>query len=139
MAQDDSSGGPIHERRTVGELFKGAYRSAAQERHLESIEDRALPAVTTLPYDLSVARVFGKICADLERSGNALPDADLQIAATALYHDLDVYRHFLYPGGDAPALGPEFAVDRIVASRVLPPPRATTQMSWSRLRVDCGT
>ena len=83
---------------TVGELFKGAYRSAAKERHLKNIEERVLPAVTTLPYDLSIARVFGKIRADLERSRNILPDADLQIAATALYHDLELVtgnlRHF---------------------------------------------
>jgi len=83
---------------TVGELFKGAYRSAARERHLENIEQRVLPAVTILPYDLSVARVFGMIRADLELSGNILPDADLQIAATAIYHDLELVtgniRHF---------------------------------------------
>jgi len=83
---------------TVGELFKGAYRSAAKERHLKNIEERVLPAVTTLPYDLSIARVFGKIRAALERNGNILPDADLQIAATALYHDLELVtgnlRHF---------------------------------------------
>lgn len=83
---------------TVGELFKGAYRSAAKERHLKNIEDRVLPAVTILPFDLSTARVFGMIRADLERNGNILPDADLQIAATALYHDLELVtgnlRHF---------------------------------------------
>jgi len=83
---------------TVGELFKGAYRSAARERHLENIDQRVLPAVTILPYDLSVARVFGMIRADLELSGNLLPDADLQIAATAIYHDLELVtgniRHF---------------------------------------------
>jgi tRNA(fMet)-specific endonuclease VapC len=83
---------------TVGELFKGAYRSAAIERHLENIELRVLPAVTSLPFDLSVARVFGMIRADLERGGNILPDADLQIAATAIHHDLELVtgniRHF---------------------------------------------
>ena len=83
---------------TVGELFKGAYRSAAKERNLKNIEDRVLPAVTILPFDLSTARVFGMIRADLERNGNILPDADLQIAATALYHDLELVtgnlRHF---------------------------------------------
>jgi len=83
---------------TVGELFKGAYRSSAIERHLKNIEDRVLPAVTVLPYDLSAARVFGKVRADLERAGSILPDADLQIAATALYHDLELVtgnlRHF---------------------------------------------
>ncbi|MDA0327425.1 MAG: type II toxin-antitoxin system VapC family toxin [Gemmatimonadetes bacterium] len=83
---------------TVGELFKGAYRSSAQERHLKNVEERILPAVTTLPYDVGVARVFGKIRARLEQGGNILPDADLQIAATALYHDLELVtgnlRHF---------------------------------------------
>ena len=83
---------------TVGELFKGAYRSSAKERHLTNIEERVLPAVTILPFDLSAARVFGKIRAELERAGNILPDADLQIAATALYHDLELVtgnlRHF---------------------------------------------
>jgi predicted nucleic acid-binding protein len=83
---------------TVGELLKGAYRSAAIERHLENIEERVLPAITILPYDLSVARVFGKVRAELERAGNVLPDADLQIAATALYHNLELVtgtlRHF---------------------------------------------
>ncbi len=34
---------------TVGELFKGAYRSAAKERHLDNLEKRVLPAVTILP------------------------------------------------------------------------------------------
>ena len=57
-----------------------------------------LPAVTILPFDLSVARVFGMIRADLERGGNILPDADLQIAATAIHHDLELVtgniRHF---------------------------------------------
>jgi len=83
---------------TVGELFKGAYRSAARQRHLKNIEERVLPAVTALPYDVSVARVFGKIRAYLEQSGSILPDADLQIAATALYHGLELVtgnlRHF---------------------------------------------
>ena len=83
---------------TVGELFKGAYRSAVRERHLENIEKRVLPAVTVLPFDISAARVFGMIRADLERSGNVLPDADLQVAATAVYHDLELVtgniRHF---------------------------------------------
>ena len=83
---------------TVGELFKGAYRSSARERHLKNIEERVLAAVTALPFDVSVARVFGKVRAHLEETGNILPDADLQIAATALYHDLELVtgnvRHF---------------------------------------------
>ena len=82
----------------IGELYKGAFRSSARDRHLENIEERVLPAVTVLPYDTGVARVFGQIRAHLERTGQVLPDADLQIAATALYHGLQLItgnlRHF---------------------------------------------
>lgn len=83
---------------TVGELFKGAYRSKAKERHLRNIEERVLPAVTVLPYDVATARVFGEIRAQLEETGMILPDADLQIAATAVHHGLELVtgnvRHF---------------------------------------------
>ncbi len=82
----------------IGELFKGAYRSAAEERHLENIETRVLPAVTVLPYDVATARVYGELRARLEEAGQLLADADLQIAATAIYHDLELVtgnlRHF---------------------------------------------
>ncbi|TNF77688.1 MAG: type II toxin-antitoxin system VapC family toxin [Acidobacteria bacterium] len=82
----------------VGELFKGAYRSAARERHLENIEQLILPTVTVLPFDTAVARVFGRIRAELEERGQLLADADLQIAATAVHHGLELVtgnlRHF---------------------------------------------
>ena len=82
----------------IGELYKGAYRSQARHRHLTNIEHRILPAVTTLPYDVPTAKVFGQIRAHLEKEGAILPDADLQIAATAIYHDLELVsgnlRHF---------------------------------------------
>ncbi len=83
---------------SIGELFKGAYRSQANERHLNNIRDRVLPAVTVLPFDTEVAQVFGEISARLERIGQRLADADLQIAATALHHGLVLVtgniRHF---------------------------------------------
>jgi predicted nucleic acid-binding protein len=83
---------------SVGELYHGAYRCAARDRHLANIEKRVLPAVTVLPYDASVARIFGELRADLERAGTRLDDADLQIASTALHHGLELVtgnvRHF---------------------------------------------
>jgi predicted nucleic acid-binding protein len=83
---------------TVGELYQGAYRSSARERHLKNIDERVLPAVTVLPYDAATARVYGQIRAILEVKGKPLADADLQIAATALYHGLELVtgniRHF---------------------------------------------
>jgi len=74
----------------VGELFKGAFRSSAVARHLENVEKRVLPAVTVLPYDVAAARVYGQVRARLESAGRPLADADLQIAATALIHDLEL-------------------------------------------------
>jgi tRNA(fMet)-specific endonuclease VapC len=83
---------------TVGELFHGAYRSEARERHLKNIEERVLPATTSIPYDAAVAKVFGRLRAALEAAGTRLDDADLQIAATAVYHGLELVtgnvRHF---------------------------------------------
>jgi predicted nucleic acid-binding protein len=83
---------------TVGELYQGAYRSASPDRHVENIEAKILPAVTVLPFDVEVAKVFGRIRAGLEAAGKQLPDADLQIAATAIRHDLELVtgnvRHF---------------------------------------------
>lgn len=83
---------------TVGELYKGAFRSEARDRHLRNIDERVLPAVTVLPYDVPVARTFGELRAGLEERSDVLPDADVQIAATALAHDLVLVtgnlRHF---------------------------------------------
>ena len=82
----------------VGELYKGAYRSQAREKHLANIDQRILPAVTVLPYDIDIAKIFGKIRAYLEETGTILPDADVQIAATAIGHSLELVtgnlRHF---------------------------------------------
>jgi predicted nucleic acid-binding protein len=65
---------------------------------LANIRQRVLPAVTVLPYDVAVAEVYGLLSAQLEDSGQARADADLQIAATAVYHNLELVtgnlRHF---------------------------------------------
>ena len=74
----------------IGELYKGAYRSKAQEHHLHNITHRVLPTVTVLDYDVATARVFGEIRAQLEEAGTILPDADLQISATAIQHRLEL-------------------------------------------------
>src|SRR6185503_2783110 len=62
----------------AGELFKGAYRSNAPAKW--------------------VRRIYGQIRAELESVGKMPGEADLQIAATALFHDLELVtgnlRHF---------------------------------------------
>jgi tRNA(fMet)-specific endonuclease VapC len=83
---------------SVGELFRGAFRSTDPERHLTNIESRILPAITVLPYDVAIARVYGEIQARLAEAGQTVADGDLQIAATALHHGLELVtgnlRHF---------------------------------------------
>jgi predicted nucleic acid-binding protein len=83
---------------TIAELYWGAFRSPARERHVRNIETRLLPALRVLGFDAVAARAFGEIKATLEASGRPLADADLQIAAIALTggHELVTgnLRHF---------------------------------------------
>ncbi len=82
----------------IAELYRGAFRSSVPVRHLQSIEERILPALTVLPFDTATARVYGEIQAHLAATGQGLADADLQIAATAIHHNLSLVtgnlRHF---------------------------------------------
>lgn len=71
----------------MGELFEGAFRSG-QARHLDNIERQVIPRLAVLPFDVGAARLFGRLAAGLSAEGRPLADADLQIAATALHHDL---------------------------------------------------
>lgn len=83
---------------TVGELYWGAHRSPARERHLRKIEELLLPALQILPFDAKAAKQFGELKALLEAEGTRLDDADLQIASIALVegHELVTgnLRHF---------------------------------------------
>lgn len=88
---------------SIGELYQGAFRSPNRDQLLRRVDDVLLPEITVLPYDVGVARIFGEIRADLERTGTSPGAADLQIAATALRHDLalvtgNVRHHERVPG-----------------------------------------
>jgi predicted nucleic acid-binding protein len=88
----------------IGELYAGAFRSSGAERHLKNIEARVLPAVNVLAYDGATARVYGRVRAELEAAGRRLADADLQIAATALLHDLELVTGNVKHFGRVPTL-----------------------------------
>lgn len=81
----------------LAELFEGAHLSGSS-RHRENIEREVLPRLAVLPFDVGAARVFGRVSAALQARGRPLPDADVQIASTALYHGLTLVtgnvRHF---------------------------------------------
>ena len=76
---------------TVGELYKGAYRKVATRPDiLQNLQNRILPGLIMLPYSGETARLYGYIYAKLERQGKPLAHADLQIAATAIEHGLEL-------------------------------------------------
>lgn len=73
---------------TLGELFRGAFRLKASDRHLKNIRDRVVPNVMVLPFDAVSAELYGTLHARLFDAGSPLEDFDLMIAAVALQHDL---------------------------------------------------
>ncbi len=75
---------------TASELLHGVHRADTamrRERRLRQVE-ALLEAVSVLPFDLDVARHHSRIWADLAARGNVIGAHDLQIAATALTHEL---------------------------------------------------
>jgi predicted nucleic acid-binding protein len=82
----------------IGELYKGAFECPHTERILANIESDVLPILTVLPYNESIARIYGEISASLAAAGQMFATSDLQIAATALHHGLTLVtgnlRHF---------------------------------------------
>lgn len=84
---------------TVGELVCGAHcvpdRASDLRQRIDAVLSTDLPV---LAFDDQAARRYGELRADLERRGTPIGDADLQIAAIALTHDLTVVtanvRHF---------------------------------------------
>jgi tRNA(fMet)-specific endonuclease VapC len=82
----------------IAELYGVAFRSSHSRRWHKRLEDDILSNVTVLPLDLDCARETGRLHAELARRGEPIGTADLQIAATALVHQLTVVtaneRHF---------------------------------------------
>ena len=82
---------------TVGELVYGAARSGRPDL-AGRIRALLAEAVTVLPFDAAAAGVYGRLRAELERSGRPLAEPDLRIASIALAHDLTLVtgngRHF---------------------------------------------
>jgi tRNA(fMet)-specific endonuclease VapC len=73
---------------TVYEIVYGAYKSARQEHHLQNLKELLLPQVQVADFDMKAAFVCGALRADLERSGETIPSADLQVASIAIAHEL---------------------------------------------------
>lgn len=70
----------------LAELYYGAFSSAHVEENLRSV-DAFRRAARILDFDTAAAVLFGKLKAELKRSGNLLDDSDLFIASVALSAD----------------------------------------------------
>jgi len=68
------------------ELFYGAIKSQRQEENIQKLE-RFFENFVSLPFDDNASDIYGKIRADLERSGKIIGPNDLLIASIALAND----------------------------------------------------
>lgn len=77
----------------LGELFTWAYRRPDPAPALQAIADDLLPHLTELVFDRPCADQFGRVHASLLRQGHPVNASDMQIAATALAHNLTLVTH----------------------------------------------
>jgi tRNA(fMet)-specific endonuclease VapC len=77
---------------TVGELRTWTYRRHVSRKRAVDLE-YFLEEVIVLPVTLNIADRFGELRAGLLDRGQATPEMDLLIAATALVHDLTLVTH----------------------------------------------
>jgi len=77
---------------SVAELTHGAHKSARTAENLARL-DVLFAMLDILPFDDVAARYFGMQKSQLELAGNKIADLDLQIASTAVVHDLTLVTH----------------------------------------------
>lgn len=77
---------------SASELLHGLHRAntAARRARRENFVENILRLLPILDFDLSVARVYAQIWADVRVAGFTVGTHDLQIAATALQYNLTV-------------------------------------------------
>jgi tRNA(fMet)-specific endonuclease VapC len=68
---------------TLAELFHGVGKSARPEQNMSALEQFLLP-LDLADFDLNAALAYGKIRADLERTGQLIGSMDMLIAAHAV-------------------------------------------------------
>ncbi|WLE99263.1 MAG: type II toxin-antitoxin system VapC family toxin [Candidatus Electrothrix communis] len=69
---------------TISEIVYGAFKSNRPEYHLNNLENILLPAVNVVGFDTKAAAVCGQLRAELEKKGQPLDLADLEIASIAM-------------------------------------------------------
>jgi tRNA(fMet)-specific endonuclease VapC len=77
---------------TVGELFAWGVGRNWGSKKFADLEQRIKTAVV-VPYDLDLCREFGRVKAELLKTGNPVAANDLWIAACALRHSIPLLTH----------------------------------------------
>ena len=72
---------------TISEIVYGAYKTSSPDYHLYNLENILLPNVNIVAFDSKSAYICGKLRAALEKKGNILSFADLQIASIAIANE----------------------------------------------------
>ena len=74
---------------TASELLHGVHRlrGAGARTRAERVVEHLLNLIPVVQFDLDVARIHARIDAELSAAGAAVGDADLMIAATAVWLD----------------------------------------------------
>lgn len=74
---------------SASELLHGVHRlpHAVSRTRAERFVERVLGSMPVIAFDLEVARVHARLDAELSAAGTAVGDADLMIAATAVWLD----------------------------------------------------
>lgn len=81
---------------TVSELWYGVYRSKSKQKRISEAKKLNnliinLPEILTL--DSNSSRIFGEICAELDKSGLRVPQFDLQNASIAIANKIRFITH----------------------------------------------
>ena len=77
---------------TLCELYEGAFLSKQLEKNTDTIESFSR-TLNLLSFDEQSAFLFGKIKAELKKTGKPAPAFDLAIAAIAIRHENTVLTH----------------------------------------------
>ena len=77
---------------TASELLHGVHRltTAVARTRAERFVEQLLDSIPVVAFDLDVARVHARLDAELSARGTSVGDADLMIAATAVWLDYRV-------------------------------------------------
>jgi tRNA(fMet)-specific endonuclease VapC len=82
---------------TYGEIYDGIYHGRHPQAH-ERVFRQYLRGVAVLSLNRAIMREFARIRGDLRITGQRLSDTDILIAATGMYHHLELVtrnlRHF---------------------------------------------